>query len=1089
MKAVLRSGLGLGVVATLVVGAVIAQGNKSSLKVTQTQKQPWAEGYDLRSLSSVRAMVERLKAEAKAKGLSGEESGVDYWESFEYFLEERVNPGADEIDVDAYNRAVIHRANMPAAQIRQAGTLAIGGKWSFVGPKNMDVPYRTYYGVRPIAGRVNAIAYSPSNASIIYAGGGNGGIFKSTDSGATWNSLNSDKWDYLTVSSIAVDPVDPNVIYVGTGDHHGGVPYSMGIMKSTDGGANWTQTGLADFGGNAVSDILIEPSNTDIVTVSVGRGSWGGGDVYRSVNGGATWTATNVPNGDCRDLTIATDSGGVRNYYVATSNGLYVSVNMGSSWTQVTGAPFGSIYGVAASKRTTSDGPLTLYVLDTSNRKIWRSKTGAASWEDVSVGFPTGTSNYNWSQSTYDFWIGTSTGVVGGITKDVVYVGLITVSASPDGGDNWDDIGLTYTGGALTHNDQHSFANHPTNPNTVLVGSDGGIFRCVYNPTARTATFTGLGAKLGIAMFYAMATHPTDATKLLGGTQDNASPNANGDLENWNCRWAGDGGYCAINPTNGAKQVSTSQSLGVYSTSNEWSSFSDITPSTSGESAAFISPLAMSNDGNTIYALTNRFRIRGASWNTAGSGQLIASSGNGRSIGISPSNSSRVYTGASNGDVWMTSNAPTATTWSQIDSGTVSLPNKVIKDISVNPTTSTDVLVAVAGTGTGHLWRCSNTIAGVRTWDDVSGSGATGLPDVPANAIARDPSDPLNTWYVGTDIGVFMTDNGGVTWSNATAPLGLPNVRVNDLEVNATTGFLYAATFGRGIWKISIGPLALKMVAMPYAAVVGGVQFTSFAHLTGYAPTGGVTVTLTSSAPAALSVPASVNIAAGTSSSTFLATSHPVATTVTVTVTGEYDGLQKTDTIDVVPPSVILVKTTPAYAAGGQVIPASVQLNGNAPAGGKLVTLSDNNAFTSLPAAVTVLAGQKTVNFNVTVNNVTATQTVTITAATGAVQKTCVLTVYTLLLSDLTVSPSTVVGGVSTTGQVTITHAAPAGGANVLLTSSSAKATVPASTTVAPGATQKSFNISTQAVVANTNVTITAKRGPVTKTRLLTIIP
>lgn len=1071
----------------LLFGGVAALAIAGFQHFRNPELMPVSDTVDFQSLRAMRSHLATLKHNAKVQGLHGEAAGTDYYESYLHFLEDRVNPGADEIDMGAYERSLEHKKQMPAADAptgRRGGPLVVKGFWQPVGPYNMDVPYRTYYGVRPIAGRLNALAYHPTNANIIYAGAGNGGVLKSVDGGATWSSATTDTWDYLPVSSLAIDPNNPNVVYAGTGDHHGGVPYGMGIMKSTDAGATWTNYGRSDFGGNAVSRIIIDPANSSRVVITCGRGASGGGNIWYSTNAGVTWNLSNAPSGDWRGMSVSTSNGGVYTYYAVGANGIYKSTN-GSTWQTVT-APFGSSYDVACSRRTSGNGPQTLYVLVPASDKIWRSVNGGSTWVDVTTGFPNGSNAYNWSQDTYDFWIGTTANG----SNDNVFVGLITVASSPDSGATWADIGKTYTGSAITHNDQHCYAPHPTDPNQILTGGDGGAWKVAYSPSTNTATFTGISAKMQIAMFYAMAAHPTDSTRLLGGTQDNASPNSNGDLNNWNCRYAGDGGYCAISQTNPLIQYSTSQSLNVYRTSNEWSSFSDITPTKTGESAAFIAPIALANNQTDLYALSNRFRVRtGGAWNAAGTGQLIASSGTGRSIGICPSDSSRVYTGASNGEMWMTTNAPTATSWTQINGGSPSLPTRNIRDISPSPTNANDVLVAVTGTGTGHLWRCVNTQAGTRVWTDVSGSGVTGLPDVPATAIARDPWDAANTWYVATDLGVFKTTNAGSTWLNMTEPLRLPNVRVYDLEASPTTGYLYAATYGRGMWRILLKQLGAFALTIPNTSGYGGRTFTSTAYITGYAPHTGATVNVSSSNPSALTVPSTVFVPAESDRVVFNITTNAVSVDTPVTVTITLNGISASDTYTVLTPTVSAVTTTPTYIAGGQSATGRVTLIAKAPAGGKIVTLSDNSGFVTTPASVAVSANATLAQFNMTSTPVTATQTVTITATTGAVSKTATLLVYQLLLSDFSVVPGTVTGGSIAQGTVTITNAAPVAGANVLISSNNLAASVPGTVTVGAGQTSKLFTVTTSTVVSSQSVTLTAKRGPVTITRTLVVSP
>jgi len=447
--------------------------------------------------------------------------------------------------------------------------------------------------------------------------------------------------------------------------------------------------------------------------------------------------------------------------------------------------------------------PNTVYLLCPSARKIYKSTNAGANWTDISAGFVNGSNNYNWSQGTYDFFLETS--VANG--NDAIYVGLIDVVMSPNGGATWQSVGgPAYSNSSVLHNDQQSVALHPTNPNQLLVGGDGGLFRFTYNPANNTWTWGYLSANLGVTQFYKSAFHPTNPNIMLGGTQDNATPFCNGNLNVWDNVGGGDGGFCAINPNSTNRQFCESQSLNLYKTTNSWSSSSGISPNWGSDSRAFIAPFILDpNDPNLLYAGTNylwRYNDSGNSWTARLGSQLLSASGNLRSIGIAPGDGQRIYTGASDGQVWMTSNG--GTNWTQINTGSPGLPNRTITSISVNPANKNAVLVTVSGTGTGHVWRCTDTTAANRVWTNVSGSGLTGLPDVPVNMLARDPNSPQSVWYVATDVGVFATGDSGVTWANATAPLGLPNTQVNDIKAVPGTGRLMAATYGRGMWYIRI---------------------------------------------------------------------------------------------------------------------------------------------------------------------------------------------------------------------------------------------------------------------------------------------
>lgn len=123
--------------------------------------------------------------------------------------------------------------------------------------------------------------------------------------------------------------------------------------------------------------------------------------------------------------------------------------------------------------------------------------------------------------------------------------------------------------------------------------------------------------------------------------------------------------------------------------------------------------------------------------------------------------------------------------------------------IRADPANKNDILVCLSGTGTSKVWRCADTTAATPQWTDVGGL-ASGVPDVPANCIERHPAFPQTTWFLATDVGVYRTDNAGASWYDYTAAQGLPNVEVTRLVAVPGTGKLVAATFGRGIWQISL---------------------------------------------------------------------------------------------------------------------------------------------------------------------------------------------------------------------------------------------------------------------------------------------
>jgi len=284
---------------------------------------------------------------------------------------------------------------------------------------------------------------------------------------------------------------------------------------------------------------------------------------------------------------------------------------------------------------------------------------------------------------------------------------------------------------------------------------------------------------------------------------------------------------------------------------------------------------------------------------------------------------------------------------------------------------------------------------------------------------------------------------------------------------------------------------ALSAMTVNPASVIGGIAATGTVTLSMIAPNEGTTVTLSDNSPA-VSIPASVTVQSGTSSATFPIKTSPVASTTTATISAVFGGVTKTAALTINPPSLITLSLNPATIVGGVSAQGTVSLNGPAPAGGAVVSLSDNSPVTSTPASVTILAGSTSATFSISSTTVTSLRNVTITASYRGVRRTATLTVTPsslLVLSALAVSPTTVTGGTSSQGTVTISGPAPAGGAVVSLSDNSSATTVPASVTVLAGNTSNTFTITTSTVTSNRTATISALYGGVTRTATLTVTP
>lgn len=815
------------------------------------------------------------------------------------------------------------------------------GNWEFMGPRDLRVPYTIYFGASPVNGRANAVAIDPNSANTFYIGSAGGGVWKTTDAGVSW-STTSDGWPSLGVSSIAIQPGNSDVILAGTGDFYGSDFGGIGIMRSTNAGATWTLVGT-NLGSSMVSAIAFHPDNPSVVFATTGRS--GSGRLYRSTDAGLTWFDSGGTVSTWSDVKIGAQRGDGTRTVWAVSGGnpglIRKSDNQGASWTTVTSPVTGNQnpLHIAPSRFQ----PDTAYLLATTPRQVWKTTDGGATWASVTAGFPNGSNNYNWSQGWYDYYIQTSTRPDGlGGFIDVVYVGLIDVVMSIDGGSSWRSIGgSNYTAGysntALTHVDNHNFAVDPNNPNRCVVTTDGGAFLMVYNPTADTVSWTRLNKALGITQFYTLAVHPTNPDYVKGGTQDNSTPHSFGNLIQWQNPGAGDGAGCGINWLDTNTQYNSSQNQGLNKTTNGYNSQSSFKPSLTGHSVPFIGKLWLDkNNPYNVYMNTNylnRYNEVNDTWTMKLGGIALSASARINAFDVATGNSSILYTGAGDGDLYKSIDF--GGSWIKLDD-VGGFTNRSIMALSVSPSNSNDILIGVGGSG-NHLYRCADTSAAVPSFVSVSGSGATGLPNVALSSIARDPWQPETRWYVATDVGVFQTSDAGATWQDITQPRGLPNVQVNELIANPTTGYLTAATYGRGIWRMKIVPAFVQSITGPGSVYSGdGGQFT--VTIDRLAPAGGVTIPLSSNHPS-LIVPASVFIPAGANSATVNFNTVEIAANANVTVTATMGGSVTAD---------VLVKGSTTIG------PSSVTLfNGISPVGNMASLLaSDDNRYSWTIGAV-----------------------------------------------------------------------------------------------------------------------------------------
>jgi photosystem II stability/assembly factor-like uncharacterized protein len=343
------------------------------------------------------------------------------------------------------------------------------------------------------------------------------------------------------------------------------------------------------------------------------------------------------------------------------------------------------------------------------------------------------------------------------------------------------------------HAAQHAIAFHPTNPQVVYVGSDGGIFKS----TNAGVTWSGKNGGFVTTQFYAgFAGGYAGSGLAVGGLQDNGTVKYTGS-PSWSKIFGGDGGWCAVDPRDEAVIYEEYVYLNMYKSYDGGDSWEEIHPGVSSE-ANFIAPFVISESNpDILYAGTRgvqRSVDGGYTWtypdgNSNWNGTPMAI------IGVSYTSSDTLLAGTGSGTtpavVQIKRSTNGGASWTNVTAG---LPDRYPTDFAFFRGDSRQVWMTFSGFGTGHVFR--STDAGL-TWTDRTGN----LPDIPMQCVVTDLDTP-DVAFVGTDLGVFMTGDGGANWSSLNT--GMPTAQVLDLVVSRTARKMRAATFGNGIYEIGL---------------------------------------------------------------------------------------------------------------------------------------------------------------------------------------------------------------------------------------------------------------------------------------------
>ena len=723
---------------------------------------------------------------------------------------------------------------------------------------------------------IGALAVAPSNDAIVYAGTGEGalsgdsyfgdGVLKSTDGGNTWAKISDDKYfNGVSMSRIIVDPTNADHVYAAVLRGRGGArrtsppdPDKFGVWESKDGGVSWKliQKVKDNFGA---TDLEMDPQNPQILYSSF----WGDA-IYKSTDGGKKWKQ--VMTG----LPVADYAGALTRFSIAISH-----PTPGGSGTLYAGFDWADGTGHHPSR-------------------VFKSTDGAASWSILPGGSgQEAVADYCGGQCFYDNVI-----EVDPTNPDIVFaagqfnyaIGSGGIFRSDDGGQTWINLGYDQ------HPDFHALAFNPTNTAQVLIGSDGGVWysnsrggRPTVASPLNAVTWVNLNgtvtptsggvtgrSNLAITQFTSIATVPQNPARFWGGTQDNGTLRKSTGSNSWFDVANGDGGQVLVDHTNdGVCQFGAfTGSCFIYGT------YFGISPYRMTDGGAFFFnnsyirngidltdrsdfyvPFVLNQENpNQLFLGTYRlYRTDNAKTGNAGDVRWKAISGdlttgcpgtapNGArnctlsAIGVGGGQA--VYAGSLDGLVHVAvdgqvNDNPTWTRAKDKD-----LPQRPVAGIAVDRSNYRIAYAAFSGFNgatPGHPGHVFRTLDGGKNWTDVSGD----LPDTPVNSLILDPSYP-NTLYAGTDVGAFVSYNGGTEWS----PLGtgVPLVAVDQIDLDASHRLLAAGTHGRGAYKIfdTFAAPALVLSKVDGGTPVGpasNVTYTLTLKNEGNAPATGVTIT------------------------------------------------------------------------------------------------------------------------------------------------------------------------------------------------------------------------------------------------------
>jgi len=685
-------------------------------------------------------------------------------------------------------------------------------------------------GPNNVGGRTRALTWDPIDPAgkKVWAGAVTGGLWYNNDItnvNSKWSQV-STLWSNLTVSCMAWDPNAPGTGYAGTGEGFGtssSTSRGFGIWKTTDSGKTWNQLSSTTTFYYVLDIVVRNESGSSVVYAAIDANTYQGTTfglsnygLHRSTNGGSSWTnvISNAPNGQrfaVADIEIAADNriwiGTRNNPYAGTDRGAgrVMYSDNGTTWTtsythtnktgrvEVATAPGKSrtVYAMIEHNRTVDA------IIATYNKGAnWTTRTEP---DDADNGIPN--TDFSRGQAWYDLIL-----AVDPNDSMIVYAGAINLFRSANGGSSWTQISKWANNANMNtlncpyvHADQHAFVFKPGSSTTCIIGNDGGVFYSNNIGSAATSS-TAIAERTydySTTQYYWGDMAQTSGSNLMiAGAQDNGShrfttagKNAVGGLT------GGDGAYCFISQSNSNKQITSYVYNQYYYTLDNWTTPTAYVFNNDGATGRFINPAEWDDNGSGLFSTKGTGTLYRRTLTTApGTLQTITFGGSNYASAIKAyklgTGKTRLWVGNEAGKLYVTDDAWATTPTFTDKTGTINAGN--ISDINALRGGDT-MAVTLSNYGIRNIYLSLN---GGTTWTQKEGN----LPDIPVWSILLNPIK-LGEAIIGTETGIYGTDNifaASPVWTAYTTGIGF--VKMRNLRYRPADKMIMAVTHGRGVF-------------------------------------------------------------------------------------------------------------------------------------------------------------------------------------------------------------------------------------------------------------------------------------------------